>query len=803
MKKKPLITVIIPLKNTKEHHRGTTCLEGCLQSLGGQSIPGEQIEIIVADLDSDSYYKTKHKKICGKFKTRYIYTKTDDAWNISRARNIGIRNAKADYVMTTDVDCIFAPDFIETVLKHVAEDRIIHCRISDLPGNYDGKLDNFFWMNKVSVLRPPFGYGGCQAFSKKWAFKVRGFDEDYIVWGADDTDFYLRAIQDGLKSIWIEKEASFFHQYHETENNEENRAYVHANRLRLKMTEMGTLPIIRNDSGWGGEKPKVISQIKTNSKLKDTAILITTFMRDVALFRCVKSVKEYYPDITIFVADNGKPNAKKDRFCKEHKCSLVTSPFDSGVGSARNAVFSILPKQYKYVVICEDDALFTGETKLKNWIAILEAEKDIGIVGGGLKKQGAKTLIPQNYEGWLYAKATTFCVERVDAFDWKVVAGIRYALCDIVINIFMMKRELWNSQKWDPNIKTWPEHEDFFFSLKKKTDWKVAYTDTVSLIHKPMPHDHKYAAYRSRLDGLEIFGKKWGIEYIWNSWHKDWGKPNPMRIGVPLPKQLIPKPTSEKKDNIAIGIKTFLREENFFRAVQAIRENFPYPYRLYIADDGYLSPEKKGRYNELEGQEHKIMQLPFNVGISAGRNQIIKNAKEDYVLIMDDDIRIDSPKSIKNMKKVLDAEDDLGVVAGTLFQEINGKPFGNDNYTHRGLTFTFDRSLLIRDTSHCPIKEVDGIKYCYADQVVNFFLAKRDIFEEVKWDNRIKVEWEHIDFFLSLKKTSWKVAVCLDAKATHLYDRERDLEYNQHRRSGSFHYFSQKHNITKIVNRWG
>jgi len=145
----------------------------------------------------------------------------------------------------------------------------------------------------------------------------------------------------------------------------------------------------------------------------------------------------------------------------------------------------------------------------------------------------------------------------------------------------------------------------------------------------------------------------------------------------------------------------------------------------------------------------------------------------------------------------------LGVVAGTLFHEINGKPFGNDNYTHRGLTFTFDRSLLIRDTSHCPIKEVDGIKYCYADQVVNFFLAKRDIFEEVKWDNRIKVEWEHIDFFLSLKKTSWKVAVCLDAKATHLYDRERDLEYNQHRRSGSFHYFSQKHNITKIVNRWG
>jgi glycosyltransferase involved in cell wall biosynthesis len=216
-KKKLLLTVVIPLKNTKEHHRGTKRLRDCLYSLSNQSVPSEQVEIIVADTDSDPYYKTKHKEACDKFKARHIYTKTDDVWNISRARNIGIKNAKADYVMTTDVDCIFAPDFIETVIKHMAEDRIIHCRISDLPGNYDDKLDNFLWMNKVSILRPPFGYGGCQVFSKKWAFKVHGFDEDYIVWGADDTDFYLRATQDGLKSVWIEKEASFFHQYHETE----------------------------------------------------------------------------------------------------------------------------------------------------------------------------------------------------------------------------------------------------------------------------------------------------------------------------------------------------------------------------------------------------------------------------------------------------------------------------------------------------------------------------------------------------------------------------------------------------------
>jgi glycosyltransferase involved in cell wall biosynthesis len=565
---------------------------------------------------------------------------------------------------------------------------------------------------------------------------------------------------------------------------------------------MGTLPIIRNDTEWGSQKPRRIARIKTKDKLNDTAILITTFIRDAALFRCVKSIQKYYPRIAIFIADNGKPNAKKRQFCKDHKCTLVASPFDSGVGNSRNAVFSVLPKKYKYVVICEDDALFTDETKLENWIVVLEAEKKVGIVGGGLKKHGAKTLTDQHYEGWLYMKATTFHVEKIDVFDWKRAAGIRYALCDIVINIFMMKRELWDSQKWDSDMKTWPEHEDFFFGLKKKTDWKVAYTDTVSLIHKPILHDHKYAMYRSRVDGLQIFAKKWGIEYIWNSWHEDWGKPNPMRIGESIPKTVIPKTISEKKFDVAIGIKTFLREGNFFRTIQKIKENFPYLYKLYIADDGYISPKKQGLYEELESQGHEVTCLPFNVGISAGRNHIVKNVKENYIFIMDDDIGIDSPDAIKNMKKVLDSDENIGVVAGMLFHEISGKSFANDNYTYRGIDLSLDRGLLVREASDHPVKKVDGVKYRYADQVVNFFLAKREVFEDVQWDARIKVEWEHMDFFLSLKETPWKVAICLDAKATHLHDKERDLEYNQYRRSASFHYFSQKHNVSKVVNRW-
>jgi len=49
-----------------------------------------------------------------------------------------------------------------------------------------------------------------------------------------------------------------------------------------------------------------------------------------------------------------------------------------------------------------------------------------------------------------------------------------------------------------------------FFQLKKNTDWKVAYTDTVSMTHEAVTYDRKYAKYRMRTDGLKVFSRKMG-----------------------------------------------------------------------------------------------------------------------------------------------------------------------------------------------------------------------------------------------------------------------------------------------------
>jgi len=113
--------------------------------------------------------------------------------------------------------------------------------------------------------------------------------------------------------------------------------------------------------------------------VKDVAVLITAFLRDNLLFRCIKSIRRYYPDIPIFIGDNGKPSKRKDTFCSEYDCTLFELPFDLGVAGVRNESLKRIPSKYKYLMICEDDVVFTADTKLETLKAIIDSDKRIGV----------------------------------------------------------------------------------------------------------------------------------------------------------------------------------------------------------------------------------------------------------------------------------------------------------------------------------------------------------------------------------------------------------------------------------------
>lgn len=541
--------------------------------------------------------------------------------------------------------------------------------------------------------------------------------------------------------------------------------------------------------------------------MKDTAILIMTFLRDDALFACVKSIRKHYPDIAIFVADTGHESKRKSDFCIEHKCTLFNLGFDAGVCVMKNEGLERIPDKFRYVLVCEDDIVFTAETRLEVLRDLLERRDRIGIVGGLIKRVKREGTTDQNYEARLSIARDTIYVRRVAKPQWKKLGDARYFYCDIISNVFMMRREIRRQIRWDERYKTTPEHTDFFLLLKHNTDWKVAFTDSVSMEHRTQYYsNHEYSAKRTRVDGYKKLASKWGVKYYWNSWHKNWGITNPMGLYT-YAKQRFPKEEGEsirgaqrRDSKIAIGIKTFMREETLFKTLDSIEKYFPYAYRLYIADDGGISDEKEYRYQQLEIQGHVVIRLPFNSGLSFGRNAIVQRVIEPYVLIMDDDILLTDSESIEKMKQVLDSSEDIGLCAGMIYLP-NGECFGGHNYS-RGIMLEINKGALFRHSSRGKLAKADGILFNYADQVVNFFLAKRAVFKSVTWDSRIKIEFEHIDFFLQLKKTHWKAVVCLGTNLTHSCQLEIDPVYIRYRRSAPVQYFYAKHGIGNIINKF-
>ena len=530
MAKKPTLSIVISVRQTKACHRDTHRLDDCLHSLDNQTARAE-FEIIVSDTDSDTYYKTKHAAICKAHKVKYLYLKTGQPWNISRARNAGIREARGTYVAVTDMDCVFSPNFIETVLWYVSKDTTIHVRLSELPEGYSGPLDDWAGMAAIAPLCPAWCFGSFTATDRAWLESVRGFDESYVEWGAEDADLVERAKISGKREVWIENEASSYHQWH-SQANRQHSPQLAKNRERLQLTEARQLPLIRNPHEWGG-KPDP-------DEWDDTAIIVTTFLRDDSLLRTIKLIRKFYPLIDIIIADNGHPSDEKSAWAETYGCRLETVPFDSGVTVARNAGVKALDKRHKYAVIVEDDIGFTAATDLAKWRAVLDAEPTVGVAGGSLRVvTDYAGEWGQSYEATLEVDAPgrTVYLRKIERPEWKTANGVRYHFADIVLNVFMARRSVLDALPWDENIKSAPEHCDWFFSLKFRTPdlatRGVVFVPEVSLLHfKDVSAliDENYKAYRSRPGAFAYFAEKWGVDYYWNSWHPKWGIENPQKL---------------------------------------------------------------------------------------------------------------------------------------------------------------------------------------------------------------------------------------------------------------------------------
>lgn len=195
---------------------------------------------------------------------------------------------------------------------------------------------------------------------------------------------------------------------------------------------------------------------------------------------------------------------------------------------------------------------------------------------------------------------------------------------------------------------------------------------------------------------------------------------------------------------VTMVVKTFERPKAVRRLIKGARSVFR--GRVIVADDS------REPLTEL-GPDVDVLALPFNVGLSAGRNAALDEVQTEYVFVTDDDVVFTAATDIVAMMLYLDAHPDVDIVAPRL---VN-LPW---LYAHdRGSSPLFAGAL----PPLRPFGEViDGA--VVVPKVANVFLARTAPLRTIRWDDKLRLV-EHRDFFT---RASGRL-VCVQADGVQAY----------------------------------
>jgi GT2 family glycosyltransferase len=250
--------------------------------------------------------------------------------------------------------------------------------------------------------------------------------------------------------------------------------------------------------------------------LPSLALAFATIERPQVAQRLVRSVRKYFGELPIYVADQSRHVAANAGFYDQYGVSLLRMPYDVGVTASRNRLAREIREDY--FVLCDDDFILGPQTSFVDALHILETHPEIGVVGGKLYDFGWNEEWVRNWELFLEYDKQQKILFSIPIYELapraREVGGIRFFLCDAVLNFAVFRRSIFDrGVQWDERFKSNGEHEDFFLNLKVSSSYRVAYLPTMVAYHH---HPEEYRAYISRLrerdEGWRRFFEKWGLE---------------------------------------------------------------------------------------------------------------------------------------------------------------------------------------------------------------------------------------------------------------------------------------------------
>ena len=502
--------------------------------------------------------------------------------------------------------------------------------------------------------------------------------------------------------------------------------------------------------------------------MKNCTAVIINFLREPYLYNCVKSLRDVYPQINILVGENGEYTKEKKQIINKLGADYIEVSWDAGVCKGRNHLVNQVKTEY--TLVGDDDFFYDKKANIREVVEFLKRHPEIDLVGGRV----IEGEVIKNYQGFMDLTDGVLKYTKLELEDFDE-DGIKYKKCDITFNFFVARTKVLQAIKWDENIKVAYEHSDYFLALKGYGA-TVVFSPDMLVVHKPIISEkinEEYKNFRCRKSDKRYFFKKHNLKYAIDlNGHKD--------IMI-----------NEEIKKVDFLIKTFERPECLEKLLFSIAKFYP-DARTYIADDSKRFDKQKylHLYAKLleVGLKNKpvAFNLGYDVGLSRARNFLVENTYGAYKLLLDDDFIFTKDTDVIKFVETLDNNPDIGVVGGALRQE--GKIRHYEGFLeHSGGTLRYK-----------ALKANEPLNYC--DIIFNFALFRKEVFEIIKWDDDIKIQGEHTDFFLRLKELqTWIVAYLPEVVVDHEQIFNEDYKIMR-ARTQFLHKLFTKHSLDTLIN---
>jgi len=187
------VSVVIPTKNVE------TLLDRCLNSITKIDFPKDELEIIIVDgHSSDDTLEIARSYGC-KILFEHIGTRAG-------ACNVGVINAKGEFILFTDADCVVSKDWIKNLLMQFNKEDIASVGGPNITPEDDTDFAKYvgYVLSLLSKAGSRYGLDadyvmetfhnpGCNvAYRKKEIEEVGGFNEKLITCEDEELDFRIR-----------------------------------------------------------------------------------------------------------------------------------------------------------------------------------------------------------------------------------------------------------------------------------------------------------------------------------------------------------------------------------------------------------------------------------------------------------------------------------------------------------------------------------------------------------------------------------------------------------------------------------